>query len=60
MSRYISRLAKGVNQETYKINLKILSVSFHTHEDLFGLYVKVKRGKRRMNGQNRYAIYAGK
>eukprot|EP00347_Sterkiella_histriomuscorum_P011793 403371077 len=58
MSRFLSRLSKDVTQETYKITLKIVSVTYHTPEDLYGVYIKVKRGKRRTNGQNRYAIYS--
>lgn len=58
MSRYISRLSKDIIQETYKINIKIVSVTYYSPDDLYGIYLKVKRGKNRMIGQNRYAIYA--
>jgi len=37
--------------------MRIVSVSYHTVEDLYGIYIKIKRGKKRTNGQNRYAIY---
>ena len=59
MSKYLLRLSKDTAQETYKINLRIISVHFNTAEDLYGVYLKVKRGKNRMIGHNRYAIYSG-
>lgn len=57
MARYFGRLSKDTVSETFRIHLRVISVSFKAQEDLYGVYLKVKRGKNRMIGYNRYAIY---
>ena len=57
MARYFGRLSKDTVSETFRIHLKIISVAFKAPEDLYGVYLKFKRGKNRMIGYNRYAIY---
>jgi len=37
--------------------MRIVSLNYQTADDLYGIYIKIKRGKKRINGQNRYAIY---
>jgi hypothetical protein len=67
MTRYIKRFAKSVGMEPYQLHIKIISVQILQTSTLFpkdgeksltGVYFKVTRGNHRLNGQNRYVIYA--
>lgn len=52
--------------EHYLINVRVILMSIPVSSNLFksssdslmGVYFKIKRGSNRMNGKNRYAIYA--
>jgi N-terminal C2 in EEIG1 and EHBP1 proteins len=52
--------------EHYQIHVRVISMSIPasstlfqtTHDSLMGVYFKIKRGSNRMNGKNRYALYA--
>ena len=69
MTRYIQRLSKAVDMEHYNLQIRVISLHIPQCSTLFpkdggeerslmGVYFKMKRGGNRINGKNRYAIYA--